>query len=168
MRAVFLGVTLLVLLVNLLPLQTLTRGWTGPDLVFCFALVWCVRAPNYVPLFLLALVFLLADFLLSRPPGLMAALMLLACNDLQARMARNRDSGLLAEWVRASVLIFAVMLAYRVVLGLLLVPVPSMTLLLLQALVTALSYPIIVGVSALLFGVRHKGSGEFDRTGHRA
>lgn len=167
MRAVFVAVALLILLVDLLPLQTLPRNWAGPDLLFCLAMAWSVRRPDFVPIVLLGAVFLLADFLLSRPPGLAASLMLLACSDLRTRMRRHRDSGFAAEWLRATILIVAVAVAYRVVLAITLVPVPPLALSAFQTVATALFYPLAVGLSVLLFGVRTAGAGEFDGMGQR-
>lgn len=167
MRAAFVAFAMLILIGDLLPLQTLPRGWAGPDLLFCLAMVLAVRAPDYVPIWLLALVFLLADFLLSRPPGLMAALMLWATHDLQGRMRRNRDSGVLGEWLRAGLLICAVVLAYRVVLAIVLVPTPPMGLAVFQAFVTVLMYPVMIGTVAFLFGLRLSVSREFDGMGQR-
>lgn len=167
MRAAFVGVALLILLFDLLPLQTLPRGWAGPDLLFCLAMAWSVRRPNYVPTPLLGAVFLLADLLLSRPPGLAAALMLLACFDLRTRMRRLRDSGFAAEWVRATFLIVSVAVAYRIVLALLLVPVPPLALSAFQTVATALCYPLAVGLSVMVFGVRVSAPGGLDSRGQR-
>ena len=167
MRAAFVGLALLILLVNLLPLQTLPRGWAGPDLLLCLAMAWSVRRPEYAPIPLLGAVFLLSDFVLSRPPGLAAALMLLACHDLRSRMRRLRDSGFAAEWMRATLLVVAVAVAYRIGLGLVLVPVPPLGLAAFQTVATALCYPLVVGFSALFFGVRLSAPGDLDSTGQR-
>lgn len=167
MRAAFVAFAMLILLGDLLPLQTLPRGWAGPDLLLCLAMVLAVRAPDYVPITLLAVIFLLADFLLSRPPGLMATLMLLACHDLQSRMKRNRDAGIFGEWLRAGILIFAVILVYRLVLAVVLVPTPPIGLAVFQAFVTTLAYPLVIGLAALVFGVRLSTSREFDGMGQR-
>lgn len=167
MRATFAAVAVLLLLGNLLPLQTLPRVWAGPDLLFCFAMAWSVRRPEYVPLGLLAAVFFTADLVLFRPPGLGAALMLIACFDLQGRMRRLRDSGFLAEWSRAALLIAVSAVAYRVILAVLLVPVPSLELTIFHTVATIAVYPIVVGVSALLFGVRLSAPGDLDSRGQR-
>lgn len=167
MRAAFTGVALLILLGNLLPLQTTPRSWAAPDLLFCFAMVWSVRRPDFVPLPLLAGLFLLADLLLSRPPGLAAALMLLACHDLQAHMRQLRSASFLAEWLRAAILIVAAMIGARLILIVLLVPVPPLSLTAFQIGVTILSYPLVVAVSLLIFGVRRSGPGDLDSYGQR-
>ncbi len=148
------------LLANLLPLSTLPRNWAGPDLLFCFALAWSVRRPDFVPLTSLALVFLLADFLLQRPPGLAAALMLLAAADMQARSRTLRDAGFAAEWARAALLIVAVAIAGQVVQLLFLARPPGFSLLVSQTVLTALAYPLCVAISAGLMGVRMAAPGE--------
>lgn len=156
----FVLLALCLLLANLLPLQTLPRSWAGPDLLFGFALAWSVRRPDYVPLTTLALVFLLADFLLGRPPGLAAALMLLACGNMQGRSRALRDAGFVAEWARAGMLIVMTSLAGQVVQLVLLTNPPGFGLLLSQTVLTALAYPFCVGVSAGVMGVRMATPGE--------
>ena len=59
------------------------RTVIGPDLLIAFALAWSLRRPEYVPTLLLAILFLLGDLLLQRPPGLWALLALLACENLK-------------------------------------------------------------------------------------
>ena len=148
------------LLADLLPLQTLPRSWAGPDLLFGFALAWSVRRPDYVPLTVLAGVFLLADFLLQRPPGLGAALMLLAAADLQKRSLTLRDAGFAAEWGRASLLIVGTALVGQVVQVLFLTTPPGMSLLISQTILTALAYPFCVAITAGVLGVRMISPGE--------
>ena len=156
----FVLMSLWLLLADLLPLQTLPRNWAGPDLLLCFALVWSVRRPEYVPLVTLALVFLLADFLLQRPPGLAAALMLLAAADMQARSRVLRDAGFAAEWARATLLIVGAALAGQVTQVVFLTNPPGFMLLVSQTLLTALAYPLCVAISAGLLGVRMPSPGE--------
>ena len=156
----FVLLALCLLLANLLPLQTLPRSWAGPDLLICFALAWSVRRPDYVPLTTLALVFLLADFLLSRPPGLHAALMLLAAANMQARSRVLRDAGFAAEWARAGMLIVAVAFVGQLVQLVFLTNPPGFALLISQTILTALVYPVCVLVTAGLMGVRMAAPGE--------
>ena len=154
MRAGFLLLALVILLGNLLPLQTMARGWAGPDLLFCFALAWSHRRPDVMTLGLLAVVFFTADLLLSRPPGLAAAFMLIACNDMQIRARRVRDGGFASEWARVVFLIVAVALAYRITLALFLLPVPPVAITVYQVVATALVYPLVVAISVFVFGLR--------------
>lgn len=158
---------LTVLFIHLLPLHTFPRNWAGPDLLLCVAMCWSVRRPDYLPLALLAVVFLLADFLLQRPPGLWAALALIACSHLQTRARRLRVNGFMAEWLRVSILIVGITLAWRLVLTATLVPVPGVTLSIAQTVLTVLAYPMVVGACLLLPGLRQRPSGDMDRFGSR-
>ncbi|MEM6308858.1 MAG: rod shape-determining protein MreD [Pseudomonadota bacterium] len=167
MRLAFVAIAVMTLLSGLLPLQTVPRNWAGPDLLFCLALAWSVRRPEYVPIWLLATVFLLADFILSRPPGLAAALILMACGNMQSRARPLHVAGFMTEWLRAAVLIVAVAVFYRTVLAILLVPTPPLGLHATQVIGTALAYPIVVMISALLFGIRMATPGELDNIGQR-
>ncbi len=167
MRATFAAFSLLLILGNMLPLQTLPRGWAGPDLLLCLALVWSVRRPEFVPLWLLAGVLLTADLLLSRPPGLAAALLLIGCHNMQSRMIRLRDAGFAAEWLRSAGIIVAIAILYRIVLAILLIPLPSFGLVVFQTIATIASYPLVVALSAIVFGVRRTAPGDLDSYGNR-
>ena len=59
----------------------------GPGRIWLlgFACAWCLRRPEYVPAWSLAGLFLLADLLLQRPPGLWALLALMGCENLKSR-----------------------------------------------------------------------------------
>lgn len=168
MRIAFVGVAFVVFIFNLLPLQTLPRGWAGPDLLICFALVWSLRRPEYVPLWLLAGLFFLADLLLSRPPGLEAALSVLACFDAQNRARRAQAEGFPAEWFRSALLIVGVIIVGRLILMVVLVTPPPLGLTIFQATVTILAYPCVVAISAMFFGVRQSAPGDLDGYGQRA
>lgn len=152
-RGVFIALSLAILIGHLLPLQTQPTRWVTPDLLICIALCWSMRRPDAVPLGLLAGVFLMADFLLQRPPGLWAALALIACAHVQARATILRAGGFATEYLRIGLLICAITLGARVILAAFLLPLPSLGLSLLQTVLTVLAYPLVVGV-ALLLGLR--------------
>ena len=167
MRASFAALSLLILLGNMLPLHTFPRGWAGPDLLLCLGMAWSVRRAEFVPLPFLALIFLLCDFLLFRPPGLGAALMVYACYNLQNRAFRLRDAGFLAEWSRVAMLVLGVAIVERLVLAVLLIPVPALGLVVSQTVATILCYPLVVFISAIMFGVRVSAPGEIEALGGR-
>jgi rod shape-determining protein MreD len=143
---------------NLLPLQTLPRGWAMPDFVLLLAMTWSVRRPEFTPPALLAVMFLLGDLLLSRPPGLGAALMLMACGHLQRRSNRLNLAGFSAEWSRVALLILGIMLLERIILAITFLPVPSLKLSALQGFASMVSYPLVVGACALFLGIRHNST----------
>lgn len=152
MRAGFALLVLGVIFANLLPLQTTPQSWTGPDLVMALACAWSLRRPDYVPFWGLAGLFLLADLLLGRPPGLWAALMLIGCKSLQSRSRFLRNGGFLAEWIAMAMVAIFVLLAYRLGLALVLLDQPSLRLQIFETLATITVYPLVAGISHMMIG----------------
>ena len=161
MRLSFVALALVILFFHLLPLETTPRPWAGPDLLLGFACAWGLRRPEYVPALFLALVFLLADLLLQRPPGLWAVLALIGVENLKSRGRHLRDASFAAEWL--TIVIFA----NRILLSLALVPTPAMTLNLTELALTMLAYPLIVAVTHGIMGVRKTAPGDLDALGKR-
>ena len=143
------------------------RLWVGPDLLIAFAFAWSLRRLEYVPLVLLALLFLLSDLLLQRPPGLWALLALMACENLRNRSRSLRDSTFGAEWIAISLLLVGILLMNRIVLSVLLVTPPQLRLSLLELGMTILFYPGTVFITRMVMGVRRAGPGELDSLGGR-
>ena len=148
--------------------QGSNRFLIGPDLLIAFAFAWSLRRPEYVPSLLLALLFLLADLLLQRPPGLWAVLALLACENLKGRSRSLRDATFGAEWIAVAVLLTVILMTNRIVLSVVLVVPPQLRLSLLELGMTILVYPAVVFVTRSLMGVRRAAPGELDALGGRA
>lgn len=156
-----------IMFVNLLPLNTAPRSWAGPDFLLVVTLAWIARRPEFVPAPLVALVFLLADLLFQRPPGLMAALVLVLTEMLRARSAGIRQLPFTLEWATVSLGIVIVSLTEWLVLALTLIPQPAFSLSLMETVSTALVYPFVVLLAYLVFGISRPAPGEVDSLGHR-
>lgn len=167
MRAGFCLLALMILFFQLLPLDTQPRVWAGPDLLLAFACAWSVRKPDYVPPLLLAAVFLLSDFLLQRPPGLLAVLALIGCENLKSRGRSLRDASFVVEWVTVSIIIAFVLSTYVIILALVMVDVPDLSLSLSELGMTVLFYPFIVAITHWLMGVRKSTPGDLETQGNR-
>ena len=152
---------------RLLPLETMPRQWAGPDLMLAFTLVWVIRRPDYVPVTIVALVFLLADLIFQRPPGLLAALVVIGSEMLRARARALRMQNFWAEWTAFVVAVVSIVLLNRSILTLTGVPNAPGDLVALQLAQTVAVYPVVVAVSALAFGVRKVAPGELDVAGTR-
>ncbi|MBM1219728.1 rod shape-determining protein MreD [Ponticoccus sp. SC2-23] len=163
----WLAIVILIMFVNLLPLNTLPRSWAGPDLLLVVTLVWIARRPEFVPAPMVAVVFLLADLVFQRPPGLMAALVLILTEMLRARSVSMRQLPLTLEWASIALGIVIISLIERMVLALTLIPQPPFSLSLMEAVSTALVYPIVVLLAYLVFGISRPAPGEVDSLGHR-
>ena len=165
MQFVYLAIGLLILFLQLLPLQIAPRGYAGPDLLTAVTFAWAMRRPDYVPMLSIAASLLLADFVLGRPPGLWAALVLLTAEWLKHQDRRLRDGTFVAEWTNVALALLVITIAYRLVLGLLLVTPGTFLLTTMQYAMTVLIYPLVVFVSYGLFGVRRTAPGEYDPMG---
>lgn len=160
MRALYAAMCCAFLMFHLLPVASPDGLIFAPDFILCLTLAWAARRPEYTPILLIALTGLLADLLLSRPPGLWAALTLLLSEYIRNRGHRMRNLGFVWEWFRVSAGIMVIFLADRIALSIILFDTPPFTLSLLQVAQTVLVYPVIVGFSAFVLRVRHLEAGE--------
>lgn len=166
-RLVFVGLVFGLMFLRLLPLDTLPPTWVGPDLFLGVTLVWAARRPDFLPVLLIAAVFLLADLLFQRPPGLWTALVLILTEALRARARSLRGGTFSTEWLTVAIGIVAITLAHRVVLALTISDLPPFGLSMMEMALTILVYPLLAGLAALLFGVRRPAPGAVDSLGHR-
>jgi rod shape-determining protein MreD len=167
MRLGFVLLAGLILFVHLLPLDTVPRVWAPPDLLLAFTFAWILRRPDYLPLLLLAGVLLLADLLLQRPPGLLAALVILGCEYLKNRFHSLSDASFAGEWAAVSIVLLAIMVMNRVVLTVLGVDLAPLGLTVIQAVLTLMVYPLVVLVTQALMGVRKPAPGDAEAYGMR-
>lgn len=150
----FTGLCVVFIFARLLPLDTMPEHLPGPDLMLCLALAWVIRRPDLTPLWLLVTLFLFADMLLTRPPGLATAFVVIATEMLRTRHRRLRGMPFVVEWAMVTGLIGAIVTAQWAVLEVLFVDQPGLVTQLVQVPVTALAYPVIVALSHYLLGIR--------------
>ena len=167
-RAIFVGLACILVFMQLLPLQTHPSNWAGPDLLLTMTVVWVTRRPDHVPFVLVAGLFFLLDLLLQRPPGLMAALVLLLTEFLRARTESFRSLAFGLEWGTVAIGLIAVMLANRFVLMLVMLPQAPMGLTLSQMILTILAYPVVAALAYVALGIRRGTAGEFTPFGGRS
>lgn len=166
-RGLFLGLALALLFLKLLPLGSLAGTWPGPDLLLCLVFAWVLRRPDYLPVLLVCAVVLAEDFLLMRPPGLWAGLVVLGTEFLRSRVALTRELSFLAEWALVGLVMVVVLLAYRLVFVVAFLPQPAFGFALLQTLWSILCYPFVVAASRFAFDLRKPAMGEVDAYGRR-
>jgi rod shape-determining protein MreD len=166
-RLVFLAILALVMLAKLMPLHPGPGSWPAPDILVLITFAWLLRRPDYVPVVLVALVFLLADLLFLRPPGLWAAIVVLATEFLRSREPGWRDIPFLLEWGIVAAVLTAMTLAYSAALAVFFVDQPGLGLTLLHLAITIAAYPVVVLLTARALGLRKAAPGEVDQLGHR-
>ncbi|MEM6609755.1 MAG: rod shape-determining protein MreD [Pseudomonadota bacterium] len=156
-RLTFVVLGLAIIAFSLLPLGQNTGVLVGPDLLLAFTLAWILRQPSVVPIGVIVALFLTADFLLQRPPGLWTALVLLVTESLRTRRAQTTEYNFIVEWAWVTVAIFTIIVGERFVLWVLLAPQSSLGLALVYGLTTAAVYPAIVLISHYVIGLRRLG-----------
>jgi rod shape-determining protein MreD len=166
-RALFVALAAVFLFVRLLPLGNTAGAFPGPDLLICLMIAWVMRRPDFLPLGLIVAVTLIEDLILMRPPGLWTALVVLATEFLRSRTALTRELNFVTEWMLAGGLMIGMLLAYRLVFMLALLPQPPFGFAVVQVLWSILAYPVIVGLSRLAFDLRKPAMGEIDDYGRR-
>jgi rod shape-determining protein MreD len=166
-RTIFVGVALLLLVVRLLPLGFDAGHWPGPDLLMCLTLVWVMRRPDHLPALLIAVVFLVEDLMLMRPPGLWTALVLIATEFLRSRAALTRELNFVVEWLLVALIMVAMLLAYRLTFAIALMPQPPFGFAMIQVMWSVLCYPVVVAVTAATLDLKKPATGEVDNYGRR-
>lgn len=166
-RLVFVALAAALLFLRLLPLGTMPASLPGPDLLLCLSLAWVQRRPDIVnPLLLGALLFL-SDMLLGRPPGLWAALVLIAAEFLRSRHQGSTEMPFAIELAFVAGAVIALAVCYWAALGIFAVPHPGLDELLMRALFTLTAYPVVVGLSRLAFNIRRLSPAEAETGGLR-
>ncbi len=167
-RMIFVAVAAVLIFLHLLPLHPAAAGsLPGPDLLLCLVMAWTMRRPEYLPVWLLAAVMLLEDFLLMRPPGLWTALVVAAAEFIRSRIALTRELNFGVEWLLVACLMLAVFVAYRVIFAIVFLPQPEFGYAVIQVLWSILFYPAVVAVSRYVLDLRKPAMGEVDAYGRR-
>lgn len=159
-RGIFLGVAAFIILIQLLPLDTLPPSIPPPDVLPVLTFAWVLRRPEYVPIALIALIFLLADLFFMRPPGLWAALIVMGSEVLRSRGLAFREMPFIFEWALVAAVITAITLANQVALAITVSQAPGLGPSLIQMVLTILLYPAAAIATRILFKVRRPTPGE--------
>jgi rod shape-determining protein MreD len=125
-----------------------------------------LRRPDYVPIWMLVPVLLLADALLMRPLGLWSLIVLLASEHLRRRVQPGEVGTFGAEIVTVGAVIFGAFLLNHLTLVLILAETPPLLGQGLHMLATVVFYPL-AAIFSQLIGVRRPAPGELDGMGSR-
>lgn len=162
MRLVYLCLCITMMFLHLLPQDTSARSWAGPDLVLALSAAWVLRRPEFVPMSLIAVVFLMTDLLYQMAPGLWAGLVVIGTEALRARAPGLRDLSFAAEWSVVAVTLTAMTIGYQLILFVTVAERPPLDLNLMQLVMTLAAYPLVVIASQIIFGVRKQSHGDLD------
>jgi rod shape-determining protein MreD len=154
LRGVFVVLACALMAAALVPLDMRPSAWAGPDMLLALTMAWIARQPSALPVAVVAIIFLMADLLLMRPPGLWAALVVVLTEAIRRRHSEFRSMSFLAEWGAVAGGIIAIGLAYRTILFILAVPRAPLGLSAMETAMTILVYPVVVILAHYLFGIR--------------
>lgn len=166
-RGVFLLVVFAIIVTRLVPLDMRPVGWAGPDLLLAASLAWVARKPVYLPVAIIAIVFLMADFLFMRPPGLWAALVVILTEVIRRQHRDLRNMPFFAEWGTIAVGIIVITLANRFILLIVMAPQAPLGLTLIEMIATIVSYPFVILLAHYVFGVSRAAPGEVGSKGQK-
>jgi rod shape-determining protein MreD len=166
-RGVFVLIAGVALFLKLLPLGAVPSSLPWPDLLLCLTMAWVLRRPEYLPAMMIAAIYLLADFLLMRPPGIWALMVLLGTEFLRSRSTLTRELSFVMEWVMVAGVLAAMVLGMRFVLAVAMVAQAPIDMTLAQLTLTILAYPLVVVVSSYGMNVHKPATGEVDAMGRR-
>ena len=166
-RLLFVGLALALMFLRLLPLRSEAGDMPGPDLLLCLIFAWTMRRPDYLPALLIAAVVLLEDMILMRPPGLWAALVVIASEFIRGRVALTRELNFGVEWLLVAGLMVGLMVVNRMVFALFLLPQTNFGYALLQVVMSMIAYPVVVFLSRVVLDLHKPATGEVDAYGRR-
>ena len=133
---------LLIIFFQILPLQTTPQNWSGPNVLLVFFAAIVTKRPEFTSSFLIALIFLIEDFFLMRPPGLMPALIVISFFILKRKIQNQEENSLIFIWVNVATYLTLVLLSYYMISVLLFLPSAGFSLTLMEIIVSLALYPI--------------------------
>ena len=151
----------ILIFIKVLPLNTVPKEWTAPDLTLCVTLVWCLRRPTEAPIILLAALFLLQDIIFQRPIGLFAAVATLMCEWAKRQALRAEEFPFVVEWATAATAMIAIFIFVQSIAILSLIAKPSMWIFAKELIFTILAYPLVTLLCRYGIGLRTHQLAEF-------
>lgn len=166
-RFAFMALAFVIIIAQLVPLDMRPVAWAPPDLLLVITLVWVARKPHYLPVFVIACLFLAADLLFQRPPGLWAALVVILTETIRRQNRDFRNMPIMVEWGTITFGIVAITVINRLVLFVTMVPQAPLGMTLIQMIATIAIYPVVVMIAHFIFGVTRSAPGEIGSRGQR-
>ena len=133
---------LLIIFFQILPLQTTPQSWSGPNVLLVFFAALVIKRPEFTSSILIAVVFLIEDFFLMRPPGLMSSLTVLGLYILKRKFQNQEDTSLVFVWGNVAICLTLILLICYFVSKLLFIPSAGLRLTIMEITVTLAIYPI--------------------------
>ena len=145
---VFIGIFIL-----LIPVSIFHNILMSPEIIFMITLILIIRNPDYVPVWLIGIVFLLNDFLLTLPLGLNTFIALLTTEFLRRNRLFFIEMLFLTEWLCIAIFLLAANVMRELLLIITLSEhAPGFTVIT-QVGLSILIYPILVVLVSFIFRI---------------
>ena len=141
-QVIYFCIGLLIIFFQILPLQTTPQTWSGPNVLLVFFAAIVSTRPEFTSSFLIASIFLIEDFFLMRPPGLMSALTVLGFYFLTRKFQNQEGNSFIFGWGSVTTCLTIILLLYYLISVLLFIPSAGFKLTLMELLMTLALYPI--------------------------
>ena len=141
-QLVYFCIGLLIIFFQILPLQTVPQTWSGPNVLLVFFATIVTKRPEFTSSFLVASIFLIEDFFLMRPPGLMSSLTVLGFYFLKRKIQYQEGNSLILGWGSVITCLTIILLLYYFISVLLFIPSAGFRLTLIELIVTLALYPV--------------------------
>ncbi len=165
---VLVALAVAILFARLLPLDLGAGRFPGPDLLLVLVLAWVVRRPDYVPLWLIAVLSFLTDMMLLNTPGLWTLMIVIGTEFLRGRAPSLREQSFLVEFGMVAGTLVLMVLGQRLLMGVFWVDQVSLGRAVLYLLATTAAYPLAAVVTVYVFGIKKLQPGEDEISGHYA
>ena len=141
-QVVYFCIGLFIVFFQILPLQTIPQTWSGPNVLLVFFAVIVSKRPEFTSSVLIASIFLIEDFFLMRPPGLMSSLTVLGFYFLKRKFQNQEVNSFISCWGRVTTCLTIILLLYYFISVLLFIPSAGFKLTLMELIVTLALYPV--------------------------
>ena len=141
-QVVYFCIGLFIVFFQILPLQTIPQTWSGPNVLLVFFAVIVSKRPELTSSFLIASIFLIEDFFLMRPPGLMSSLTVLGFYFLKRKFQNQEVNSFISCWGSVTTCLTIILLLYYFISVLLFIPSAGFKLTLMELIVTLALYPV--------------------------
>ena len=141
-QVIYFCIGLLIIFFQILPLQTTPQTWSGPNVLLVFFAAIVTKRPEFTSSFLIAFIFLIEDFFLMRPPGLMSSLTVLGFFFLKRKFQNQEVNSFVFGWSSVATCLTLILLIYYFISVLLFIPSAGFRLTLIEIIVTLALYPI--------------------------
>lgn len=162
-RILFICLSFLILVINLIPVSFSYGFLTFPNLLYCLTASWIFRRPDYVTAPMILGIFLFQDILLGLPIGLGTFLMLAIFEFLRSRIDLVRYQPFIIEWGLIAVNYLIFLILYQSLLIVTLSRPALIGTLIFQFFETLLVYPLVVFFSSSFLKVKFPHFSIFDQ-----